>query len=212
MEKQKILQEVWEVDARLISLGLPQPDLVRVVQESVLARNNSTTYDPANAAGWFAWSFGTRALREVFCLKGWKLDRKDGIESIYNEKLNIKVVFQNVDCASDRSRAPKTRSQKGAGSERAVSNNHQFDLFPNYKVNNDPSDTAKIWFLCVSADGADIRAELSLPKSLEDGQFSDFLERIFIVNKGEWDKFPTLCQDNPDNQGDQDFEVNVSRK
>ena len=44
-----------------------------------------------------------------------------------------------------------------------------------------------IWFLCVSVNGDDVRAELSLPAGVGGGNFDGFIERIYIVRAGEWE-------------------------
>ncbi len=48
-----------------------------------------------------------------------------------------------------------------------------------------------MWFFCVSVDGDDVRAELSLSGGLENGNFMPFIERIFILQKDEWQSVRT---------------------
>ncbi len=56
-------------------------------------------------------------------------------------------------------------------------------------------ETAHLWFLFVSIDGSDIRAELSRPRAIADGQFAGFHERIFILKQGDLDKFSLAFDD-----------------
>lgn len=208
MQATRILVDDREVEPRLLSLGLNKDDLLNVVLAAVQARNDATDNDPANAAGWFSYSYGTRALRDAFCGKDWSVDRTDSIESILNKELGIKVAFQNVDNAADPDRTPKARSKKGAGSERAVDNN-QLSLLPDFENElSADSGAPSIWFLMVYVNGSDVRAELSLPIAIKDSQFTGFLERIFLIKGGAWGDFEI---NDLDDDGD-DFEVPLSRK
>ncbi|MCK1622415.1 hypothetical protein IVA98_03980 [Bradyrhizobium sp. 160] len=59
-------------------------------------------------------------------------------------------------------------------------------------------------------NGDDVRAELSFPKRIEDGQFKGFNERIYIIRRGEWaSMIPGVAV----GEGPaQDFEINVTRR
>jgi hypothetical protein len=68
---------------------------------------------------------------------------------------------------------------------------------------------ASVWFLCVSAnedDDEDVRAELSLPAAILNGNFKGFLERIFIIGDGEW-KRRDRAGDLPEDDGAYDFSI-----
>ncbi len=72
----------------------------------------------------------------------------------------------------------------------------------------DKIDTG-IWYFCVSVNGDDVRAELSIPLGVEGGNFKGFIERIFIVRDEEW---PDLAI-KPDGEADvADFEPVITRK
>ncbi|MCH8049679.1 hypothetical protein IH979_03150 [Patescibacteria group bacterium] len=43
-----------------------------------------------------------------------------------------------------------------------------------------------VWFFCVSVNGDDVRAEISLPSGIVGGNFKGFIERIFILRGGVW--------------------------
>ena len=62
----------------------------------------------------------------------------------------------------------------------------------------------------VYINGDDVRAELSFPKRIEDGQFKGFNERIYIIKPGEWLSMIRKTDDNTPPA--QDFEINVTRK
>jgi len=212
MESPKLIfEEEPEIDSELIKMDLTRPDLIKVVQECVLAHNNATAHHPANAPGWLAYCFGTGALRDIFCTKEkghWEVNRKDSVESILNENKRIKIVYQNVDSAAESYKDPKARSKKGAGSERAVATN-QMNLFPQNETSTLRINGTNIWYLCVSIKPSRVHAELSLPESLVDGQFSKFLKRIFIL-KG--DDFSDFSISNIDLDSGPDVDFQVARK
>ncbi|ANW05328.1 hypothetical protein LMTR13_05805 [Bradyrhizobium icense] len=60
-------------------------------------------------------------------------------------------------------------------------------------------------------NGDDVRAELSFPKRIEDGQFKGFNERIYIIKAGEWASMMPQVIDGDEGPA-QDFEINVTRK
>lgn len=55
-----------------------------------------------------------------------------------------------------------------------------------------------VWFFCVSVQGDEIRAELSLPSGISGGNFEGFIEHIFILGGGEWPADVILDSDRPD--------------
>jgi hypothetical protein len=55
-----------------------------------------------------------------------------------------------------------------------------------------------------------VRAELSFPKHIEDGQFKGFNQRIYIIKPREWASMMPKVDDNEPPA--QDFEINVTRK
>lgn len=185
-----VLQERSEVDGRLHSLfGFSREQLLEVVKACVAARGDCTDNDPPAAAGWSAWRYGTRRLREVFRSEGWEKDDTDQFSTIVDHERRIRIAVANTDSGTAVSHlSPRNRSRKGAASERAVDRN-QYWLFPDLDVEQEPgplSDYAT-WYLCVYAEGDDVRAELSCPIEIETGYFAGWNERIFIVQPGEWE-------------------------
>ncbi|WP_145748640.1 hypothetical protein [Nitrospirillum amazonense] len=203
-----VLAEEMEVVPRLEQLGLPKAALLDVVRAAVGSRRNATPFHPLSAAGQFSWIEGTTHLRRVFVPQGWEVCRRDNIESIFNESVGIKVVFQNADRAGDPLYDPIASSKKGAGSARAVELG-QYELFPEHKIKETAEITAAAWMLFVYADGDDVRAELSCPIAINDEKYDGFHERILLVKKGEWDGPNPLADDS---EPPADYEVTVSRK
>jgi hypothetical protein len=203
-----ILREPAEVDRRLHEMDLSKDGLVEVIRRAAGAYRDSTLNDPANAAGQFSYIFGTRALRDIHLGTLWVLDRRDSVEGIRHADQQLKIVFQNVDCACDANKSPRPRSPKGAGSERACEGNqgHLFGELPQYVVGQ--IDGFAIYYLMVSINGQEVRAELSRPV-IKDQTFASFVERIFIVDDDQLDESDVTL---PNHDVGDDSDVAVSRK
>ena len=176
-----VLRENWEIEPRLQELGLTKEGLLHVRDVAVSGSANATAFHAANAAGTYAYHEGTWALRDRFVGGDWSVDRSDGVETIKNDKLKVRVAFSNVDHACNCFSIPKPRTKKGAGAERAVGN----DLFgglPLYAPR--PSSDWSFYYLMVDQSGA---AELTRPV-VKGGTFIAAIERIYlstgIVNDG----------------------------
>lgn len=177
-----LLKEPWDVDRRLTELGLTKEGLIRAVQVARAERNNATALHPAKAPGTFAYHHTIAAIRREFIGVEWEIDRSDGIETIRNDALGVKVSFCNVDVACGKEH-PKPRSEKGAGAERA-SCPTLFDyagaegLRPMVRV---PVGGSALFYLMVDQQG---RAELTRPV-IARRTFVAAVERIFLIEDGE---------------------------
>lgn len=187
-----ILREPWEVDPRLIELGLGSVEkdlgsvdkpiqvrkkLLTVVAIAANEVANVTPHHCANAAGTLAYQHGTWALRNEFVepKSKWTLERPNNVEAIWNESLKVRVVFCNVDIACDDDRSPKPRSEKGAGAERVCSGN-LFGSLPRYAPRQYAGEAT--YYLMVDERGA---AELTRPV-VSSGTFSAYVERIYLTD------------------------------
>ena len=95
----RLLDEPWDVDRRITELGLTKDGLVNAVQAARTASGNATALHPSNAAGTFGYHEGVAALRQEFIGEEWVIDRKDGVETIRNDRKGLKIGFCNVDRA-----------------------------------------------------------------------------------------------------------------
>jgi cytochrome c553 len=207
MFKVKIVQEDWEVDSRLVKFGVTRDELILIVEAAVSARADAVPHDPNNAGGLFSWIYGTRTLRDVFAAKGWLADNTKNVPSIHDPKTGTKIIFQNTDSACDDCH-PKAVAGKGMASEEIVSLSTAY-LFADMEERRQKKLNGTVWFLCVYANGDDVRAELSLPKGIKGRQFSGFIERIFVLKHGEWPPAPTKKSQDTEVQ---DFDIPVTRK
>lgn len=203
----RVLADDYDVIPRLEQLGMRRDRLIEVVQAAVGARRSSTKFHPLSAAGLQSWIEGTGHLRRIFTQHGWRICRRDNIESIYHPTLGLKVIFQNAERAGDPIFDPIAASKKGAGSARAVELG-QYELWPELKAIETEEINATTWVLFVYAHGDDVRAELSCPIAINDAQFDGFHERIILIAKGEWSTPDPLLDDEPLIE----YSVEISRK
>jgi hypothetical protein len=168
-----ILREPWEIEPRLKKLGLTKSGLLEVRDIAVSESANATAFHAANAAGTYSYHGGTWGLRDRFVGGDWILDRSDGVETIKNEKLKLKVAFSNVDLACNNFHVPKPRTKKGAGAERAIGAGLFGDL-PQYAPRQ--SSEWRFYYLMVDQDGT---AELTSPV-VRGGTFVATIERIYL--------------------------------
>jgi hypothetical protein len=195
------------VATQLAALGVTKAELLDVVRAAVGGRRDAISYDPISAGGQFAWIFGTRRLRAIYVSQGWEIDRTNNVESVFNPKAGIKIIYQSAERAGDFVNDPLPMSPKGAGSARVVEMG-QLDFWPEMRLQEIDKAIAQSWYLFVYAMGDDVRAELSYPKSIEGEQFHGFHDRIILVGKGEWQGIDIT----PDDQDLPEFDVNVTRK
>lgn len=209
----RIYTEDWDVDQRLQLFDTTRDELIRVVREVVAARSDAIDDDPVTAGGQFAYIYGTRHLRGLFRPKKWLRCRDENIESVQHPEKNLKIVYQSVDLAASKTHSPRAISGKGSGADRII-DLAQGSLFSDEELERLNPETlgvinTGVWFFCVSVDGENVRAELSLPSSIEARNFKGFIERIFIVRGGDWDSIKV----EPD-MGDDvvEFEPTVTRR
>ena len=209
MSAATIYQEQFEVNSKLFDFGVTIEELGRIAFDAVSARNEATILHPANAPGTYSYMAGVATLRMVFLNKrGWEITKHHGVEGISNKNLGAVILFQNVDnaCGTDD---PCPISNKGSGVAGLVENPVGY-LWP-YMENEDRArDNTHVWFFCVSCYDGSVRAELSRPRAIENGNFGMFAERIFIIQDDDWSGSSDKA--NKDDNGDQDFEINVSKK
>jgi len=205
--------EPSDVDTRLAPFGVTRAQLWRVVAGVVAARADAVENDPATAEGLLAYIYGTRFLRSLFRTKGYLFYRQDNIEGVERPDRNLKIIYQSVDLATSWLHDPQPLSAKGSGSDRVVDSALGSLFTPEQLASAETITLAPVnsgvWYFCVSVDGDDVRAELSLPSAIENGAFGKFIERIFIVGGGEWGDLVTKLQ--PDG-GPAEFQPVITRK
>jgi len=187
----RIYQQDEEIDARLVGFGVDRSELIQIARAVVAARADAVDDDPASAEGQFAYIYGTRLTRQTFRKHGWLRHRQDNVESVKHPKRDLKVIYQSVELAADAIHEPRAISGKGSGADRLIFAG-QGCLFSADELNRAAAATLTnlkvgAWFFCVSVNGEDVRAELSLSSGVTNGNFGPFIERTFILREGEWE-------------------------
>jgi len=177
MTKTKILREPWDVDRRLLELGLTRVGLLKARDSAFGAAADATPIHCANAAGTFSYHVGVYTLRDCYLGKTWTMARPSGVEVIKNDEAKVMVGFSNVHLACDDADEPKPRSEKGAGAERVELQANLFDDLPRYTPTPEGGAWA-MYYLMVDQGG---RAELSRP-IVKDGTYVGFVERLYLSN------------------------------
>lgn len=203
----KIYIDDIDVDCRLAELGMSRQDIVdiRDVAASMHATGSSPLF-PANGAGQLAYQYGTRELRATFLKRGWVIDQSYGTNGVRHPDRKIIVLYQNVDVACRLSDLPQARSRKGAGSER-LSQGSAFDLIEEVVPSTHSGEglDVEVWYVMVAQDGA-VEVTLALIKG---GEFSEFIERIFVHDGSNFD---ALEEDGSSDDDAIDFDIKISRK
>lgn len=200
----RVLKEPWDVEPRLMALAVNREGLLRARDMALNEAAIATPNHCANASGTFSYQHGTWALRDQFVDSHWIVDRTDGVESIFNKALNIRVAFQNVDRACSDVHPPAPRSEKGAGAERMCEGNGLFSRLPRFASVR--SDQCATFYLMVAANGA---CELSRP-IIVNGAFGAYVERLYLSDGSDFGENKRLPLDSDD--AATDFDPQIIRK
>lgn len=209
MKQAKIYRKSHKIIKRLTLFDVKIEDLQGVALEAISARNDATPLHPSNAPGMYSYMAGVAALRMIFLGKpGWKISRRKGVEAVVNANLGTVILFQNVDFACGR-HDPNPITVKGEGVTRLVDNPSGF-LWAYMAEEDQNLENRHVWFFCVSSHGDQVRAELSRPRAIDNGNFGTFAERIFIVQDSGWSiTNENLDKDFDNNEG---LEISVTKK
>lgn len=198
-------REHWEIDLRLAQMALARIKLLAVVEVArTESLNAATPFHAANGSGTMAYQNGVWGLRYHFVSDDWKTDRSEGVESIRNDKLKLRLGFANVDRACDDSHVPQPRTSKGAGAER-VSQSSLFENLPNYAPRPNDGEWA-FYYLMVDLQGW---AELTRP-IVKRGSFHTPVERIYLLRGTDGAAKIDLLDDNSDAVSN--FDPQIQRK
>jgi hypothetical protein len=220
----KIFKNPIDVANRLEQLGVTRDNLFEVVDAMISARADCTTNDPPGAPGWSSWRMGTRRLREVMMTQDdWEKDEIDQISCVQNRNLGIRIAVANTDDATGLDLdncIPQNRSKKGVATDRVVQANQMSFMevldaslkVVRLKLTTRASGPTITWYLCTYCEGDEVRAELSCPAGLDNGFFTEFIERILIIGPEDGDDIPVRRRGVDDDDSGSEFDVPVTRK
>ncbi len=176
-----------EVEAMLARLGLAVAPLQVAVNRGYLAAISRTANDAPNAAGFYQWNETLRALREELAEFGFTRANARGYSTARRADKRMAIAVSSGDEATGIAQAnPSTKQVKGPCTIAAVSSNAaQLELFPDSVLMPPPVSDDEVecltWILLFHASGTELRAELSLPVTMDEGgQIRAWRERIIL--------------------------------
>ena len=190
----------WQVDQALREIGLTRDIVNAVAVAAAGARADALAVDPNGAPGTLSYIHGVRSTRLQLLPLGWEMSKAGNVESTVNHSLGIQLIFQNVHRACGAN-DPEAISGKGPASRNLVKCG-QMSLFtsPEDMKVRPIGESPTVWMICVSADDASFRAEVSCPEIFEGDQFDGFVRRLFVVDES-FDPKPTPRRDSDDDDG-----------
>lgn len=123
-----------------------------------------------------------RGLRESFGGSRWIKDEMDNQAGIKHPNLKLRIIPCNFDDNAgnpDKDVTPRARHSKGSASSKKVRCN-QTGWLPGLEMPEPIGGEYATWLLGMYADDQTRSAELSLPLSFQNGQFSEFVTRIIL--------------------------------
>lgn len=213
MKKKKIFQDI-NADNRLNELGLETRILTDSLQKGYVARTFCNDNDAPMFAGITQWNYIIRSLREHLIPKGWKKSDKANYCRVISPcgKFSISIFSGCVNTGISELE-PTTRNSKGSCTEDIVKANcQQLNIFHNVIELNEPDneyDAKTTWILLYYTDNEEIRAELSLPKSIKGGFITGWSERIILPSQSI-NNDPVIINKDPD--FGPEIEIELKRK
>lgn len=201
---------VFDVNRRLESLGLTIDILLDAVRAGFTGRSNCSELDPPMYPGQTMWAHTLRRLRQGTAPIGWKPDNASNYCVSLSPDEQVAIAVATGDAYTGRPDAiPSTSSPKGPCTVEAVALNQLvLDLrLPGEDALPQPVDVCKrqTWLLLIHLDQSEVRAELSLPSSLdEQDRVTGWRERIILPSV---DFDPDQIQLPTDEPGDIDIDV-----
>ena len=204
----------WDAQNRLAEFGLSLEVLQEAAEAGYLGLISCTDNDPPATRGYIAWAHVLRRLREQLIPSGWKRDDSLNFPRTFSEEHRISIVVSTGDDGTGRSHLhPRTKSPKGQLTEQAVYLNSLQGILkgflPDEETKTLPNSAYTTWILLFYVTVAEVRAELSLPSVIRDGEILAWEERI-ILPPIEVD--PSVLERSPEVDPGPEIEVPVSRK
>ena len=194
--------------ADLAKLGLKLQDLVDAVNAGELARRGCTANDPPTAPGYSAWSRIVRSLRDINLPMGWRKSDA-GLSTVISPAGDLAIAVAAGDAFTGTDKTPSTKYPKGRATQDAVEAN-QLELFT-----TGPKKRGKgplTWILLVHATTTEVRAELSLPASIDESGHVRTWKRRIPLPPQQVELPPEFTTDTANDATEEDVVVDVGRK
>jgi hypothetical protein len=190
---ESVYKHPFEARRRLAELGVSVEALIRALQAGHLARLSCTDNDPPFIPGTEAWRFVVRTLREELLPKGYRKADPANYSLVINDERQINIVVASGDALTRIAHGnPKTKHLKGLFTEAVIMRNKlEGGLFPEL-ISEELRIAVSIleyptWILLIYITDDEVRAELSFPDEIQDGQIVSWKERIFVPDSDDDD-------------------------
>lgn len=171
-------------DAALARLGLTMAPLMRAVRAGYLSRISRTANDAPIAAGFYHWNETLRTLRDELVVLSWSRVDEQMFSTVLSPDGKIAISVSSGDEATgDPHGFPRTKRDKGPRTADAIyANVGQLDLFETVSESSSEEEVECLTYvLLFHADAHELRAELSLPVSMDEQDHIDnWRERIIL--------------------------------
>lgn len=184
----------------LATLELPEMALLTAVRTGVSSARNITAFHPVTARGFIQWSETVASLRQALDGDGWtRSDPKNSPRiTSPDRRTSIMVIGGNAETGVSLDVTPATARRRGPATEAAVQGNGRrrgpgsgvpgqgvLDIDIVLDLKREPKQP-QTWVLLYhwSTDEPVVRAELSLPISIEDGEIRTWEHRILLPAQG----------------------------
>lgn len=183
MLKTVIHAEPETVEAALSRLALTAAPLMRSVRAGYLSRISRTANDAPIAAGFYQWNETLRTLRDELVVLGWTRVDEQMFSTVLSPDGRVAISVSSGDEATGNPRGyPRTKRDKGPRTAEAIhANVGQLDLFETEPEPKQDEGECLTYVLLFHADTTELRAELSLPVSMDERDHIDsWRERIIL--------------------------------
>jgi len=212
-----------DAESVLNSMGLDSGVMEEICRRGLAQFLTATPHHASNAPGTLLYQELVRSTRDLLVARSWNL-AEEGLSLTFNDERKIAIVISSGDShAGDPAANPCFKYPKGPTTRAAVDGNAArvglFDghpafsaLLPPSPARRVPFDQFKTWCLlhCVDTGKSEMRAELSLPIRLGDGNLSDQWESRIILVPISFDDEPEVAREHhPDGP---DLDVPVRKK
>lgn len=184
----------------LASLEVPEMALLTALRTGVSGARNVTSFHPVTARGFIQWAETVASLRQALDQNGWKSSDPKNSPRITSPdgRTSIMVIGGNTDTGISQDIMPATARRRGPATETAVRGNGKrlaqrggilgqrvLDIDIVLDLKRDPMQP-QTWVLLYhwATDEPVVRAELSLPISIEDGEIKTWEHRILLPEQG----------------------------
>ena len=188
-EHEHVVAAASRVDAVLWGVfGLTQEVFTRAIQAGFVERLNSVAADPTTAAGFDAWRYTVRVLRQELEERGWRLDNPRNLPLAIRDDLRVNMTISSGDILTgiNGKEQPKSKNPRGEMFKAAIDRNiDQVPLLPEMLTDAESlyylTFQYPTWVLLIHFEDEAIRAELSLPIT-QDGEdrLSGWKHRIIL--------------------------------